>query len=163
MKEKYRKISHRIVAYLTLVVCSMHLAACNNPQLNMTPPKEEASKKEKEAAQQRITDRKALAQKVATQAIEDMNTEAGSSQFWSESPLLQKQHARLLKAITATSYVHEPRHHVLVINTGPGAFEPADLLSRRDVYSYDCETRKITFTDGTSGYYPEALTERDKK
>ena len=64
--------------------------------------KEQAARKEKEAAQQRITDRQALSQKVATQAIEDMNSEAGSSQFWNESPLLQKQHDQLLKAITAT-------------------------------------------------------------
>lgn len=53
------------------------------------------------------------------------------------------------------------REPVLFINTGAGVFEPTDLIYRSDVYSYDCETMMITFRDGTTGYYPEALDERD--
>lgn len=106
-------------------------------------------------------ERHALAQKIGAEVAE--TAKADFKKFFNESPTIKKRQAQMKKALSCFApYRHQRREPVLFTNTGPRAFEPPELLYREDVYSYNCATREITFRDGTTGYCPEALEDRDE-
>jgi len=154
----------------------LSIVACNKTALYMDQgdkksPTEERRRQEEEqkrqaaekAATKREADGRAWAEQVGTQAAALAATQAGFEQFWNESPTIQKQQAQMRRSLATFRKKKPEREPVLFINTSPYAFEPPELVYRSDVYSYDCLTKQITFQDGTSGYYPEALEDRDAK
>jgi hypothetical protein len=134
-------------------------------------PREEARRVREEAQRQqereekKAADLEALLEAVSKAAAAKLYDDLDQNDSLSEAHAAQRHTiirnlAREFGQSQSGALEYDP---VLIINTGPYAFEPSEVIYRSDVYSYDCLTREITFRDGTSGYYPEALADRDEK
>ena len=146
---------------LSIVSCGGQGISMNKEESN-----QEEGQEESEVEAKRKADTKAWVEQIASQLVEETDWQEVFDQCWNEhikSPKYQGQQAKLQRCIQQTMPRRSEREPILFINTGPGAFEPLEILYRDDVYSYDCLTQEITFRDGTSGYYPEALTQRDER